>query len=254
VLDNDYEIWQAFGNNGWPSKFLIDAQGYVRYNHLGEGEYLATELAIQYALREANPNFKPVPLTTPKRGEDSPGAMCYRPTPELHLGFARSDLGNAEGLAQGVVMLYTDTGIRDGKHFYAHGAWRSQPEYIELAGTRGHLAFRYKAKEVNVVMAPTGDVTELALGAQGAVLLGKTQQPFVRVFQDGVPLPRTNAGADVAYDGDGAQAQAIVQPTRPRMLRVVHNPDFEEHELRLEVEGKGFAAYAVSFTTCVAGK
>ena len=244
VLDNDYAIWQVFGNNGWPSKFLIDAQGYVRYNHHGEGEYLATEMAMQYALRECNPNFKPVPFSLPKRGEDSPGAMCYRPSPELYFGYERSDLGNAEGVEKNAVMLYTDVGAREGKHFYAQGAWRSQDEYIELMGSRGHLAFTYKAKEVNVVMSPMGAPTS-------AVLLGaQPHGPVVRVLQDGLPLPPTHAGADVIYE-DG---HAILKPNRPRMMRVVNNPDFEEHELRLEIEGAGFAAYAVSFTTCVAGK
>jgi hypothetical protein len=63
-----------------------------------------------------------------------------------------------------------------------------------------------------------------------------------------VPLRPENAGADVRFNEDG---EAFVIPDRPRMYKLVNNPDFEEHELRLVVEGKGFAAYAVSFTTCV---
>jgi thiol-disulfide isomerase/thioredoxin len=250
VLDNEYAIWQAYDNKGWPSKYLIDGQGYVRYNHFGEGEYLATEMAIQYALRESNPNFKPVPFSVPKRGEDSPGAMCYRPSPELHLGYERSDLGNAEGVEKNVVMLYHDSGVREGKHFYVQGAWRSQEECIELMGSRGYLAFNYKAKEVNVVMSPTGDIVELMLQGQGGVLLGAAPSapPVVRVLQDGLPLPRENAGADIGFNEQG---EAFVIPDRPRMFKLVNNPDFEEHELQLVVEGKGFAAYAVSFTTCV---
>ncbi|NJM41562.1 MAG: redoxin family protein [Anaerolineae bacterium] len=252
VLDNDYAIWQAYDNKAWPSKYLIDAQGYVRYSHIGEGEYLATEMAIQYALRESNPNFKPVPFTVPKRGEDSPGAKCYRPSPELYLGYERSDIGNPEGVEKHVVMLYHDSGERGGKHAYVQGAWRSQDEYIELVGSHGHLAFNYNAKEVNVVMSPTGDLVELMLQGQGGVLLGgaaSAAPPVVRVLQDGAPLRRENAGADVVFNEQG---EAFVMPTRPRMYKLVNNPDFESHELRLVVEGKGFAAYAVSFTTCVA--
>ena len=258
VLDNAYDIWQAFDNKGWPSKFLIDAQGYVRFNHLGEGEYLRTEMCIQAALREANPStFRPLPFTNPKRGEDSPGALCYRPSPELHMGYERSDLGNKEGVEKNAVIFYEDEGVREGKHVYAHGPWRSQDEHIELAGSQGHLAFNYKAKEVNVVMSPTGDAVELMLQSQGAVLLGADTrqtasiQPTVTILQDGAPLPRQNAGTDVVYDDQG---NATLTPDRPRMYRVVNNPDFEEHELKLLVQGQGFAAYAASFTTCVASK
>lgn len=251
VLDNEYAIWQAFENQGYPSKFLIDAQGYIRYQHLGEGEYLATEMAIQRALYEADPQFRPLPLTIPKREEDAPGALCYRPTPELHCGLERGSLGNAEGYAPDAVMLYMDRGEREAESFYLHGAWRTHDEYIALAGTRGHVALRYKAKDVNVVISPTGDPVELMLGLQGAQLIGGAAQPSrVVVYQDGEMLPVTNAGADISY----VDGEAVLTPQRPRMARVVSNPAFEEHDLRLEVHGKGTALFAFTFTTCVARK
>ena len=39
AIDSDYAVWHAFGNNAWPAVYLIDAQGRVRYRHLGEGEF-----------------------------------------------------------------------------------------------------------------------------------------------------------------------------------------------------------------------
>jgi thiol-disulfide isomerase/thioredoxin len=249
VLDNDYAIWQAYSNQGWPSKFLVDARGYIRYSHLGEGEYLATELAIQGALREANPEFRPLPLTIPVRAEDAPGALCYRPSPELYCGYERGELGNEEGFAQDAVILYMDRGTREPNKFYLHGAWRAKDEYTELAGTRGHVALSYKARDVNVVISPTGDPVELMLGLQGGKLIGAAAEPpRVTIYQDGAPLLPTNAGADVRF----VDGQAVLVPDRPRMARIVSNPDFEEHELRLEVQGKGTALYAFTFTTCVA--
>ncbi|HEY3341130.1 MAG TPA: redoxin family protein [Anaerolineae bacterium] len=250
VLDNDFSLWQAYNNQGWPSRFLVDSRGYIRYQHLGEGEYLATELAIQGVLHEGNPTFQPRPLTIPIRAEDAPGAMCYRPSPELYCGAERGNLGNAEGYATDAVMLYTDPGEREENKIYLHGAWRAHDEYIELAGTRGVVALRYKAKEVNLVLSPTGDPLELMLGSQGAQLIGAqpADQPRMAIYQDGAPLPVTNAGADVHYLED----RALVMPNRPRMARLVKNPDFEPHELRLEVQGKGTALFAFTFTTCVA--
>jgi thiol-disulfide isomerase/thioredoxin len=250
VLDNDYAVWEAYSNKGWPSKFLVDAQGYLRYQHLGEGEYLATELAVQGLLRELDPAFRPPALTIPKRDEDVPGARCHRPTPELYCGYARGAVGNEEGAELDLAIFYADPGVHAPGRFYLHGAWRAHQEYCALAGSHGHLALRYRAREVNAVMAPTGDPVELMLGLQGGRLIGETarEMPRVAVFQDGQPLPALNAGADVRRE-DGL---AVVVPDRPRMMRLVSNPDFEEHELRLEVRGQGCAFFSFTFTTCVA--
>jgi len=37
AIDNEYAVWRAFGNNAWPAVYLVDAQGRIRYSHLGEG-------------------------------------------------------------------------------------------------------------------------------------------------------------------------------------------------------------------------
>jgi thiol-disulfide isomerase/thioredoxin len=53
-LDNDYAAWDAYGNRYWPSQYLIDATGQVRYAHVGEGAYGRIERAIRALLDEAN--------------------------------------------------------------------------------------------------------------------------------------------------------------------------------------------------------
>ena len=53
VQDNGYGIWNAFGNQYWPAKYLIDARGRVRYTHFGEGDDKGTESAIRALLAEA---------------------------------------------------------------------------------------------------------------------------------------------------------------------------------------------------------
>lgn len=52
VLDNDYATWGAFQNRYWPRKYLIDIDGFVVYDHIGEGAYAQTETRIQEALLE----------------------------------------------------------------------------------------------------------------------------------------------------------------------------------------------------------
>ena len=51
ALDNDYGTWNAYGNQYWPAKYLIDRRGHVRYAHFGEGDYDVTEENIRDAAR-----------------------------------------------------------------------------------------------------------------------------------------------------------------------------------------------------------
>lgn len=53
--DNDGRTWRAYKNRYWPSLFLIDKRGHIRYRHIGEGHYDETEAAIQALLAESYP-------------------------------------------------------------------------------------------------------------------------------------------------------------------------------------------------------
>ncbi len=50
--DNDFVTWRAFDNHYWPTKYLIDRDGAIRYTHIGEGAYEETEQMIQQLLAE----------------------------------------------------------------------------------------------------------------------------------------------------------------------------------------------------------
>ena len=96
VQDNDYATWNAWGNQYWPAKYLIDAKGRVRYAHFGEGDYDKTEAAIRTLLAEAGA----AKLGGARRvgTEDAVEAQ----TPETYLGVQRAqrlDAGAARGHA-----------------------------------------------------------------------------------------------------------------------------------------------------------
>jgi thiol-disulfide isomerase/thioredoxin len=54
VMDNDFRIWNAYGNEYWPTLYLIDKKGAIRYSHIGEGEYDTTERMIAQLLAESS--------------------------------------------------------------------------------------------------------------------------------------------------------------------------------------------------------
>jgi protein-disulfide isomerase-like protein with CxxC motif len=53
AMDNDFAVWKAWSNQYWPTLYLIDAQGRLRWRHIGEGAYAQTEQAIRQLLDEA---------------------------------------------------------------------------------------------------------------------------------------------------------------------------------------------------------
>ena len=53
--DNYGATWRAYQSRYWPTLFLIDKWGQIRYTHIGEGAYGETETAIQALLAEVYP-------------------------------------------------------------------------------------------------------------------------------------------------------------------------------------------------------
>lgn len=236
LMDNQFETWDAFANRFWPSKYLIDQQGYIRYQSHGEGGYGDFERAIQAVLLEGDGDLQMPPIMQPLRDEDQPGAVCYRPTPELSAGLNYGALGNPQGYASGAPMLYTMPEERVRGAFYVGGAWQAGSEYMMFQGqTEGIIRLPYEAVEVNAVLTPHVDTVERMLHPQ---VIG------VELFHDDGPLPEAHRGEDVTEDG-----RVLVD--RPRMYNLVRNPGFEKHELTLRVRLRGFALYAFSFTGCV---
>jgi thiol-disulfide isomerase/thioredoxin len=52
VTDNDYETWNAYHVEAWPTAFLLDKQGRIRWMHVGEGDYDEADRLIQKLLAE----------------------------------------------------------------------------------------------------------------------------------------------------------------------------------------------------------
>src|SRR5207253_354209 len=52
VTDNDYKTWKAYGVEAWPTIFVLDKQGRIRWLHVGEGQYDETEGVIKTLLAE----------------------------------------------------------------------------------------------------------------------------------------------------------------------------------------------------------
>jgi len=82
VIDSELEIWDIYGNQGWPARYLWDTDHNLHSMHYGEGAYVETELEIQALLGVARDPVAPVrpedaedALIAPQT-DDQPGAYC----------------------------------------------------------------------------------------------------------------------------------------------------------------------------------
>jgi len=234
VIDSNYELWKAFANRCWPTKYLLDKDGYLRYAHFGEGAYGECEEAIHELLREISPGISLPPVMGPVREEDRSDAVCYPATPELYLGHRRGRLGNGGGFKEDQVSEYSFSGEPEQNCFYARGEWASTAEYLEAAGDGEHsIVLKYSGAAVNLVMAsPRGPSCSVV------------------VLQDGKPLSRENSTVDTRFRTVNGEEQSYVFVQQAKMHFLVDNHEFGEHELELRCRG-GLAAFAFTFTSCV---
>ena len=217
VQDNEFGTWNAFTNQGWPSKFLIDADGKVRYTHLGEGEYEETEAAIRTLLAEAGER-KLGAAAKPKGEIESVGAHA---TAETYLGSAR---------AQG----FSPVGPTDGTRDYTAARGDELPQSVFSLGGR----WRVDAESARAVRGAT--ITARVVGtAVYLVLSSDGDRPRnVRVRLDGKPIAAADAGADVR---DG-----VVTVRRQRLYSLVKLSALEEHVLTLRLD-PGVSGFAFTF-------
>ena len=145
--DNDYGTWRAFNNHYWPAKYLIDAQGHIRYVHFGEGDYDVTELAIQQLLAETGVNVQQ-DLSAPSSTEFLAGQ-----TPETYIGFGRqSGFSSPESLVRNDVGTYSIPTDLPEHHFAVSGEWTFYQEYAQPEEAGAQLELYFYAKDVYLVM------------------------------------------------------------------------------------------------------
>ena len=217
VQDNELGTWTAFGNQYWPAKYLIDAEGDVRYVHFGEGSYEETEKAIRSLLAEAGD--KDVGDTA-KPDEEVETIDRGLKTPETYLGTAR---------AQGWVRPPQDGEFDYGtpppaddldlNEFAYGGAWKISPD-AAVANGDSSIELSFQARRVFLVLGSPGGPAD------------------VDVMIDGEPIADSVAGEDVK---NGA-----VTVSRQRLYRLVDLPKAGRHTLELSFDD-GIEGYAFTF-------
>jgi thiol-disulfide isomerase/thioredoxin len=205
AVDNDYAVWRAFDNHYWPALYFVDANGFVRDRHFGEGRYAASERLIQRLLGVERELVQVAGV-----GVEAEADWKDLRTPETYLGYERTDsFATADAAAFDEPYSY-DMPERLGLNQWGlDGEWQIGPENIVLARPGGSIGFRFHARDAHLVLSP-----------------GTREPTPFRVLLDG-RAPGRSHGADVGEDGTGLLRygrlyQLIRQqgPVRERVLEI----------------------------------
>ena len=212
VLDSNQGTWNAYQNLYWPNEYLIDIDGFIVHNQIGEGDYNKTEQAIQSALRERdvalglNENI-PTTLVSPSDLISINASQVQ--SPETYFGAMRNEyLGNGNVSVTGPQTLSLPANINSNT-LYLQGVWNFQNEYAESSSSNAQIEFSYNAKNVYMV----------ASSNQGATL---------KVFKDG-------------------QLVNTLQVKDNKLYPLIQGTDYGQHILKIEVVGSGLQAYTFTF-------
>ncbi len=208
--DNNFGTWKQFANHYWPAKYLIDANGYIRYEHFGEGSYEETDAAIASLLKEAG-----VDVSGMMDSESaSSSAQAYRgASPETYIG-SRSwpAFGNRLGEPDTAAHAYNAPTTFALNKYYLDGTWQLAGEESQiLLSDAGEIAMRFKGAEMNLVLG----------------------------LIDGV----SSVTADVWIDGKMSKTITIAQHDLYNLYKGEHG----EYTMVLKFHGKGVEAFAFTF-------
>ncbi len=223
VMDNDWETWKAFENRYWPRKYVADHEGYIRYDHIGEGAYQETEKIIQQLLKERSLSLGVQMASAESLVDIEEFEHTSFRTPELYFGYklaqGRNQLGSEEGFNRNQITTYNEPQNLDLHKFYMVGDWSNLAEGMRLESDTGSIKVLYHAKEVNIV---TGNDAEL------------------EIFLDGVPLDENYSGTDITSEN-----KIIV--SEPDLYNIISSEKSATHELEIKINQKGFEMYTFTF-------
>ncbi|WP_412778274.1 cytochrome c biogenesis protein DipZ [Thalassospira lucentensis] len=189
ALDNDFNIWRAFNNHYWPALYFVDSEGRIRHHVFGEGNYDISEKVIVDLLAEAN-DQKPdanASLVSPKAlGAEMQPNLAQLASGETYIGYRQAaGFVSRGGLSADQAKEYAP-GNPGRNEWGLSGNWTVGAESAVLNQTRGGIRFRFRARDLHLVLGP-----------------GKDGKPVkFRVSVDG-KAPGEDHGFDVDAQGNG---------------------------------------------------
>jgi thiol-disulfide isomerase/thioredoxin len=225
ALDSEYAVWRAFGNSYWPAVYIADAEGRIRHHHFGEGAYEECERVVQGLLGEAGRSDVGNDLVSvADEGFEAQADWATLGSPETYLGYEQGEnFGSPGGAALDEPRSYVAPDPLELNQWALSGDWTIETRASVSNGADGRVAFRFHARDVNLVMGPR---------ARGESV------PF-RVLVDGEP-PGAAHGLDVDEQGRGTVAQQ-------RLYQLVRAQAITDRTFEIVFLAPGAEAYCFTF-------
>jgi thiol-disulfide isomerase/thioredoxin len=226
ALDNEFTIWRAFENHYWPALYLLDAQGQLRFHHFGEGEYARSEQMIRRLLAEAGMGgFAEELVSVEPQGFEVAADWGTVQSPETYVGYDRTErFASPGGIVPDLLHRYTFPQRLHANEWALAGEWTVDQRAATLHQANGQIAFRFHARDLNVVMGPTMHGTPMRF----------------QVSIDGQP-PGEAHGGDVDAQGNG-----IVDASRLYQL-IRQPPPITDRVCEITFLDAGVATFAFTF-------
>jgi len=162
AVDADRDFWLAYGCEGWPSLFLWAIGGALSWFHFGEGEYRATEEAIQEELRRLDA-LQPLPEPMrPLRACDAPGAKVMPPTPEVFPGGSWEIPWRASADEKELAFDYSAGGAYatvEGSGSLRVSIDNAEPQTVPVTGPQLYVLAEHERHESHqLAVKPSGDL------------------------------------------------------------------------------------------------
>jgi len=226
AIDSDYGIWQAFANHFWPALYIADAEGRIRYHHFGEGEYVMSEMVIQQLLTDAGSTGLDTDLATvDPSGLEVAADWRTLQSPETYLGYRQSTgFAQDQDARLDQSHAYQAPARLPLNHWGLVGTWTVAGHAAVLNGPGGRIAFRFHARDVNLVMGPQSSGASIRF----------------RVFLDGQPAADAS-GSEVGVDGGGVARDQ-------RTYQLIRQPQpIGDRTFEIEYLDAGIEAYCFTF-------
>jgi thiol-disulfide isomerase/thioredoxin len=149
VQDNDYSIWNSYGNEYWPAEYLINQKGEIVEEHFGEGNYAETENAIVGLLGMS----APVNQTVTNDNLDKIGS------PEMYFGTDRLQNLTLFQSPSATPKNYNVDQNLQLNTFSLGGTWEFSPGNIQLAGNSGKIKLNFNSGKVYIVASSQNPAT-----------------------------------------------------------------------------------------------
>ena len=226
ALDSDYAVWRAFNNHYWPAAYVADSQGRIRHHQFGEGGYEECERIIQLLLNERGSERVDGDLVVVSPdGFEAQADWTNLRSPETYLGYGQTENFASRGGARfDEPSTYVAADMLRLNDWSLSGDWTIERRASVLNGADGRIAFRFHARDVNLVMGLRAPRASVAF----------------RVLVDGEP-PGDAHGLDADMDGHGAVIE-------PRLYQLVRTPgSVTERTFEVTFLASGVEAYVFTF-------